>query len=38
MTRTIPLAVEVAAQVVFAAAVGLFVSLVLAGVTLLLAA
>lgn len=38
MTRTTPFVVEVAAQVVLAAAIGLFVSVVLAGATLLLAA
>lgn len=38
MNTTKSFAVEVAAQVVLAAAVGLFVSIVLAGTTLLLAA
>ena len=38
MTQTRIFLVEVAAQVVLAAAVGLFVSIVLAGTTLLLAA
>jgi hypothetical protein len=38
MTKQTPFAIEFAAQVVLAAAVGLFVSLVLAGTVLLLAA
>ncbi len=38
MTRSTPLFVEIAAQVMLAAAVGLFVSIVLAGGVLLLAA
>jgi len=38
MTRTRPFLIEAAAQIVLAAAVGLFVSIVLAGTTLLLAA
>ena len=38
MTRNTPFAIEIAAQVVLAAAIGLFVSIVLAGATLLLAA
>lgn len=38
MTRTTPQIVDIAAQVVLAAAVGLFVSVVLAGGVLLLAA
>ena len=38
MTRNNPIAIEIAAQVVLAAAVGLFVSVVLAGITILLAA
>lgn len=38
MTRTIPQFVDIAAQVVLAAAVGLLVSIVLAGGVLLLAA
>ena len=38
MTKQTPIAIELAAQVVLAAAVGLFVSIVLAGAVLLLAA
>jgi hypothetical protein len=38
MTKQPPIAVEIAAQVVIAAAVGLFVAIVLAGITMLLAA
>ena len=38
MTRSTPYLVEIAAQVVLAAAVGLFVSIVLAGGVILLAA
>jgi len=38
MTKTGLFAVELAAQIVLAAAIGLFVSIVLAGVTMLLAA
>jgi len=38
MTRQPPIAVEIAAQIVLATAVGLFVSIVLAGITMLLAA
>jgi hypothetical protein len=38
MTRSTPYFVEIAAQVVLAAAVGLFVSIVLAGGVILLAA
>lgn len=38
MTRHAPFALEIAAQVLLAAAIGSFVSLVLAGVVLLLAA
>lgn len=38
MTRPVPYAVEIAAQFALAAAIGLVVSLVLAGATLLLAA
>ena len=38
MTRHPPIAVEIAAQLSLAAAIGLFVSLVLAGITVLLAA
>ena len=38
MTRTKLFAVEIAAQVVLAFAIGLFVSIVLAGATMLLAA
>jgi hypothetical protein len=38
MTRSTLFAVELAAQIVLAAAVGLFVSIVLAGVAMLLAA
>jgi hypothetical protein len=38
MTRSTPIAVELAAQLLLAAAVGLFVSIVLAGAVLLLAA
>jgi hypothetical protein len=38
MTRSTMFAVELAAQIVLAAAVGLFVSIVLAGVAMLLAA
>jgi hypothetical protein len=38
MTKQFPFVIELAAQVVLAAAVGLFVSIVLAGTVLLLAA
>lgn len=38
MTRLAPFAIEIAAQLALAAAVGCFVSLVLAGAVLLLAA
>ena len=38
MTRNTPIAIEIAAQIVLAAAVGLFVSVVLAGIAILLAA
>jgi hypothetical protein len=38
MTKYPPIAVEIAAQVTLALAIGLFVSVVLAGITLLLAA
>lgn len=38
MTRQSPIAIEIAAQIVLATAVGLFVSIVLAGITMLLAA
>jgi hypothetical protein len=38
MTRHPPIAVEIAAQLSLAAGIGLFVSLVLAGITMLLAA
>lgn len=38
MTRSTLIAVELAAQIVLAAAIGLFVSIVLAGTVLLLAA
>ena len=38
MTKQPPIAIEFAAQLVLAAAVGLFVSVVLAGITILLAA
>lgn len=38
MTRNTPIAVEIAAQLTLAAAIGLFVSIVLAGITILLAA
>jgi hypothetical protein len=38
MTKTSTFAVELAAQIVLAAAIGLFVSIVLAGIALLLAA
>ena len=37
MTKQPPIVVEIAAQVVLAAAIGLFVSIVLAGMALLLA-
>jgi hypothetical protein len=37
MTRPAPFAIEIAAQVLLAAAIGSFVSLVLAGLVLLLA-
>jgi len=38
MTKQPPIAIEIAAQVSLALAIGLFVSIVLAGITLLLAA
>jgi hypothetical protein len=38
MTKQPPIAVEIAAQISLALAIGLFVSVVLAGITLLLAA
>jgi hypothetical protein len=38
MTKPAPFAIELAAQIALATAIGLFVSFVLAGVTLLLAA
>ncbi len=38
MTKHTPFAIEIAAQAVLAAAVGLFVSIVLAGAVMLLAA
>ena len=38
MTRQPPIAIEIAAQLSLAAGIGLFVSLVLAGITMLLAA
>ena len=38
MTKQPPLVVEIAAQATLALAIGLFVSIVLAGITLLLAA
>ena len=38
MIKQMPIAIEIAAPVVLASAVGLFVSFVLAGVTMLLAA
>jgi hypothetical protein len=38
MTKQPPVVVEIAAQIVLAAAIGLFVSIVLAGMAMLLAA
>ena len=38
MIKSIPFAVELAAQIVLAASIGLFVSIVLAGAVMLLAA
>jgi len=38
MTRHMPIGIEIAAQIALASAVGLVVSVVLAGVTMLLAA
>lgn len=38
MTKSTPFAIELAAQIVLAAAIGLFVSIALAGAVLLLAA
>jgi hypothetical protein len=38
MTKQPPIAIEIAAQVLLAMAIGLFVSIVLAGITMLLAA
>lgn len=38
MTRNPPIVIEIAAQLVLAAGIGLFVSIVLAGMALLLAA
>ena len=38
MIKSTPFAIELTAQVLFAAAIGLFVSIVLAGMALLLAA
>lgn len=38
MTKQPPIAIEIAAQIALATAIGLFVSIVLAGATMLLAA